>query len=136
MERSVWWDIALFILRLAVGMIFVAHGAQKAFGLFGGPGIVGFATFVGTLGFTPALFWATLAAVGELGGGLLLILGIFPRICAAVIAVIMFVAVVFVHGAGGYFAANKGFEYPLFIFMVSVALILTGGGRLALFNRY
>jgi putative oxidoreductase len=136
MERGTWTDIALLILRLAVGIIVVAHGAQKALGLFGGPGIAGFAKFVSSLGFAPATLWATSAALGELGGGIFLILGIFPRICAAVIAVIMFVAVVFVHGAGGYFAANNGFEYPLFILMVSLSILLAGGGRLSLYNRY
>ena len=135
MERSNLIDVALLVLRLAVGIVFVAHGLQKVFGMFGGPGVEGFAQMMSSLGFTPPVFWAWVASLGELVGGALLILGIFPRLSAAVIAIIMLVAVIFVHGKGGYFAASGGFEYPLFILMVNVAIILAGGGRLSLFNK-
>lgn len=136
MERGIWMDFALLVIRLAVGIIFVAHGSQKLLGAFGGPGIEGFAQFVGSLGFKPPILWATVAAIGELAGGAFLILGILPRISAAVIAAIMLAAIVLVHRSGGYFAANNGFEYPLFIFMVCLSIVFAGGGRLSVFNRY
>ncbi len=136
MDRNNLIDMTLLILRLAVGTIFVAHGLQKAFGMFDGPGIEGVTQMTNSLGFTPAILWAWIVALGELGGGVFLTLGILPRLSAAVIAVIMTVAVVLVHGKGGYFASNGGFEYPLFVLMVCVALILAGGGRLSLFNKF
>ncbi len=135
MDRNNLIDISLLILRLAVGIIFVAHGLQKVFGMFGGSGIEGFSQTMKTLGFTPPVFWAWVAGLGELGGGIFLIIGILPRLSALVIAIIMFVAVVFVHGDGGYFASNGGFEYPLFILMVCIAITLSGGGKLSLFNK-
>lgn len=136
MEKISITDIAFLILRIAVGIIFVAHGLQKVFGLFGGPGITGFSELMKSLGFMPPVLWAYIAGIGELGGGVFLILGILPRLSAAVIMVIMFVAVVFVHSKGGYFAMNGGFEYPLFILMVAVSIMLSGGGKLSLFNRF
>jgi len=136
MDRNDLVNIALLILRLGVGIIMVAHGAQKVFGLFGGPGIEGFAGMMSSLGFTPPMVWAWIAGLGELLGGSFLILGILPRLSAGIISIIMLVAVVVVHGKGGYFASGGGFEYPLFILMVSLALILTGGGKLSLFNKF
>jgi putative oxidoreductase len=136
MERNNLVDISLFILRLALGLVFVLHGLQKVFGMFGGPGMEGFTGFMGSLKLAQPAVWAWAVAIGELAGGIFLALGILPRVSAAVLALIMAGAVVFVHGSNGYFAANGGYEYPLLIFMVSVALIFSGGGRLSLLNKF
>jgi putative oxidoreductase len=135
MDRSNLIDVSLFVLRLALGIVFVAHGLQKVFGIVGGPGIEGVIGMMKSLGFMPPVFWAWVVAVGELGGGTMLVLGVLPRLSAAVIAVIMTMAVVQVHGKSGYFASNGGFEYPLLILMVALAIILAGGGKISLFNK-
>ena len=70
---------ASLVLRLSLGIMFTAHGLQKAFGLFEGSGIEGFTSMLSGLGFTPAAFWAYLAAYLELIGGIFLILGILVR---------------------------------------------------------
>ena len=67
------------LLRMALGAVFVAHGAQKLFAVWGGPGLGGTASYVGSLGLSPAYPLALLLAVTEFGGGLLLILGALVR---------------------------------------------------------
>ena len=118
-------------LRVVLGIIFIGHGLQKAFGLFGGPGIDGFAQFLGSMGLQPAILHAYLAAYAELIGGLLLLLGMYTRFAALAIAGTMVVAIVTVHLSGGLFAQNNGFEYPLTILAACIALMGTGGGPLS-----
>ncbi|MBD3427137.1 MAG: DoxX family membrane protein [Candidatus Omnitrophica bacterium] len=135
MDRSNLIDLALFILRLAVGVVFIAHGLQKVFGMFGGSGIDGLSRMLESLGVMPPVLWAWVAAIGELAGGTLLVLGIFPRLSALVIGMIMMAAIVLVHWKNGYFASNGGFEYPLLNLMCSIAIILAGGGKYSIFNK-
>jgi len=117
-----------FFLRLAVGAIFIAHGAQKLFGAFGGPGLNGFAGMLARLGFRPAMAWAVLVAVVEFAGGIFLILGVMTRLSALLIGIVMVVAIVLVHLKGGFFS----FEFPMVLLAACVSLLLTGGGRAAL----
>ena len=70
------FDLGVLALRLALGAVFLGHGAQKAFGAFGGPGFEGAAGFIGSMGFRPARFWAALAVGGELVAGVLFLLGL------------------------------------------------------------
>ena len=125
-------DTALLILRVAIGTIFLAHGSQK---LFGAGNINGFAGMLQGLGFAPPVLWAYAAALSEGLGGLLLLLGIAPRLSAGLIAIVMLVAIVKVHGAKGFFMAQGGFEYQFLILISCIALILTGGGKFSLFNK-
>lgn len=136
MDQSKSRDIAIFILRLCLGIIFVAHGLQKVFGLFGGPGIEGFAKMVAGVGANPALFWAWAVAIVELLGGIFLILGILPRLSAAAIGAIMIVAIVAIHGGKGFFMSAGGFEYQLLILGVCLSIVLTGAGKISLFNKF
>ncbi|MDD5668673.1 MAG: DoxX family protein [Candidatus Omnitrophica bacterium] len=129
-------DWALVVLRCGLGIIFAGHGLQKAFGWFGGPGIAGVEKFLTMLGFSPVSFWAYCMIFVELGGGICLILGIFPRISAALISVLMIVAVLKVHLAKGFFMQSGGFEYNFLIVSVCLALILMGGGKYSVFNKY
>jgi putative oxidoreductase len=124
--------IAILILRLALGYMFAAHGLQKAFGLFGGPGIGGFSEMLSGLGFKPSLFWAYLAAYAELVGGILLAVGFLTRGAASVLLVLILVAAFKVHLNKGFFLSQGGFEYTFIIFSVCLALILLGPGKFSI----
>jgi len=129
-------DLASLILRLALGIMFTAHGLQKVFGIFGGSGIDGFSGMLAKLGFAPALFWAYLAAYVELIGGLFLILGIFVRSTALSLLILIMVAAARVHLPKGFFLSAGGFEYTFIIFSVCLALIIMGGGRFATTKKF
>ena len=117
-------------VRLALGLIFIAHGAQKVFGLWGGPGWAKFTSFPAPYGFMrPAWLWMGAAAVAELAGGALVLLGLFTRVGAFLIAAVMLVAMAGVHWKGGFFLSNQGYEYTLALLGMAVALVISGGGR-------
>jgi putative oxidoreductase len=122
------------VLRLTVGTIFVAHGAQKLFGIWGGPGLSGTAQFLGQLGMGPGMPLAILLTLVEFGGGLLLILGAFTLIAAAALALNMLVAVWKVHFANGFFLPG-GFEYNLVLLGALICLMLTGPGAFSIDGR-
>jgi len=122
-------DLAILILRVALGIMFCAHGLQQAFGLFGGPGIAGFTKMLSGLGFSAATFWAYLAAYSEFLGGLSLLLGLGTRVAAGILFIFIMVAAVKVHLAHGFFIMNGGFEYNFIIAAVCLALILLGTGK-------
>ena len=121
-------DLGLLALRLMLGLVFLGHGAQKAFGAFGGPGLAGATGFMASLGLRPARFWAATAAFGELVGGALVLLGLFTPIGAALIAITMAVAIVKVHAPKGFFIQNGGYEYSLVLLVAALTLAATGAG--------
>ena len=117
-------------IRLALGLIFIGHGLQKVFGLWGGPGWSKFTSFPPPYGFMrPAWLWMGAAALAELVGGALVLLGLFTRVGAFLIASVMLVAMAGVHWKGGFFLANQGYEYTLALLGMAVALLVSGGGR-------
>ncbi|MDD4939821.1 MAG: DoxX family protein [Candidatus Omnitrophica bacterium] len=122
-------DLAILILRLGLGIMFMAHGAQKAFGMFGGPGIPGFSQFLESLKILPAVPLAYMAASVELLGGLCLILGFYTKIAAALLLVLIATAALKVHAGKGFFLQAGGFEYTFIIACVCLALIMSGAGR-------
>src|SRR5882672_7286097 len=124
---------ATLILRLALGIVFFAHGAQKLLGWFGGPGFSGtMGMFIGYL-HIPGPF-AFLAIAAEFFGGLGLILGFLTRIAAFGIAVNMLVAVAMVHRSFGFFMnwtgsqKGEGIEYHLLVLAITAHLIIRGAG--------
>jgi len=118
-----------FFLRLGVGVIMIAHGAQKLFGIWGGPGLSNFSKYLSSqMGLKPAMAWALAVALIEFVGGIFLVLGIMTRLSALLISIVMIVAIFGVHLGGGFF----DFEFPLMILAGSICLLLTGGGRAAL----
>jgi putative oxidoreductase len=121
-------DIALLVLRLVLGGVFVAHGAQKLFGSFGGPGIEGTAGFHEQLGIKPAKPMAILAGLAEFVGGILMIAGFLAPLAALALIVVMIVAILKVHLRHGFFAASGGYEFNLVLIAVAVALLLAGSG--------
>src|SRR6266566_7826707 len=126
-------DTATTILRLVLGVVFFAHGAQKMLGWFGGYG------FTGTMGFftgvmhIPALF-AFLAIVAEFFGGLGLIFGLLTRVAAFGVSCNMIVAVAMVHHHFGFFMnwtgaqKGEGYEYHLILLAALVVLMIRGAG--------
>ncbi|MFC1514851.1 DoxX family protein [Candidatus Omnitrophota bacterium] len=122
-------------LRLGLGIMFMAHGLQKAFGLFGGSGIEKFAGMLSGMGFAPAAFWAYLVAYIELIGGLFLIIGLCTRISAALLLSVMAVAAIKVHLPNGFFMGSGGVEYIFVISAACVSLLVSGGGKLSITKK-
>jgi len=115
-------------IRLALGVIFIAHGAQKVLGSFGGPGLAKFSSFPAPFPFMrPAWLWMGAAAVAELVGGVLVMIGLLTRFGAFMLFCTMLTAVVGVHWKGGLFLP-AGFEYALALLAMSLALLISGGG--------
>lgn len=118
-------DWALLAVRTVVGIIFMAHGAQKLFGAFGGPGLAGVVQTMGPIGY--------LVTIGEFFGGLGLLLGVLSRFSAAALIVIMLGAIAMVHGRNGFFLGERpGFEYNLALIGLLAPILIAGPGRLAL----
>ena len=126
-------DWALLIARIIVGIVFMAHGAQKLFGAFGGPGLSAVAQQMGPLGY--------LVTIGEFFGGLGLLVGFLSRFSAASIIVIMLGAIGMVHSKFGFFMnwtgkqPGEGIEYHLLAIAVLLTILIAGPGRFAL-GRY
>ncbi len=125
-------NLGLLALRVALGLVFLGHGAQKAFGAFGGPGFAGATGFIGSLGFRPARFWAGLAVGGELLAGALFALGLFTPLAALLVLGTMGVAIAKVHSPKGFFVQNGGYEYNLVLIFAALALLLAGPGTYSL----
>lgn len=125
-------DIGLLILRLVVGLSFMAHGAQKLFGWFGGYGPKGTGGWMESIGIKPGVAVAVLSGLMELVGGLLFAAGFLTVLGAALITLTMLGAIVKVHGQNGYWATANGYEYNLLLIAVSVAVALTGAGAYSL----
>lgn len=118
-------------LRLAAGVIFSAHGAQKLFGWFGGYGLDATAGWMASIGLEPGLLMAALAGGAEFFGGVLLIIGLLVRPAALMLAVTMIVAIVTVHLPNGLFMSNNGYEFGLALLAVSMTLAFRGAGSLS-----
>jgi len=122
-------DVALLVARLLVGIVFMAHGAQKLFGAFGGPGLAGVVGMLGPLGY--------LVSVGEFFGGLGIALGFLSRFSASSIALIMLGAIGMVHAKVGFFMnwmgnqKGEGYEFHLLAIGLLLLLAVAGPGRFA-----
>jgi putative oxidoreductase len=121
-------SLGLLILRLVVGLTMAGHGAQKVFGWWGGPGMNGWTASVTKLRIRPATPWAWLAALSELGGGLLFALGLLSPLGSLAIAGTMLVAIATVHWANGFWNGKRGYEFNLALLASVVAVALTGPG--------
>ena len=125
---------AALVLRVPVGLILAAHGAQKLFGWFGGYGLEGTGQWLASIGLEPGYLMALLAGGAEFFGGLALVLGLLTRPAAVVAAFTMLVAIFAVHIGNGLFMANNGYEYALTLFAATVTLAIQGAGRFAVDN--
>lgn len=125
-------DTILLITRLFFGLALAAHGAQKLAGWFGGHGLAGTAGFMEMLGFRPGRPFAAAAGLAEVGGGLLLALGLFGPLGPAVMIMVMLVAALTVHVPHGFFAADNGVEMPLLYAAGALMLAFVGPGLYSL----
>ncbi|MDK2971089.1 MAG: putative oxidoreductase [Candidatus Sumerlaeota bacterium] len=117
-------DLGLLTLRIAVGVIFAAHGASKLFD----KGVGNVAKGFDGLGIPLPAISAYLATFTEFAGGLMVIAGVLTRWISVPLAFTMVVAFLFVHKDGGFFLP-KGAEYVFFLFLTTVSLLFTGAGR-------
>jgi putative oxidoreductase len=125
-------DVGLLVLRLVLGATFVAHGAQKLFGSFGGPGLKGTAASFEQLGIRPGRPMALLASLAEFVGGILVAVGFLTPLAAVALTAVMVVAVLTVHLKNGFFAQNGGYEFNLALAGMALTLLLAGAGALSL----
>jgi putative oxidoreductase len=125
-------EIGLLLLRLTVGLTLAAHGAQKLFGWFGGYGLEGTGQFLASIGFVPGRRQALRAGLAEFGGGLLLAVGLFSPVAAAILVAVMFVATMSVHVKQGFFVTSGGYEYTLVLAVAALTIAFTGPGALSL----
>jgi putative oxidoreductase len=130
-------DSTYTVMRLVLGVVFFAHGAQKMLGWFGGPGLnTTIANFTQHMGIP--LFFAYLAVIAEFFGAIGLIVGFLSRIAAFGILMVMVVAVVMVHVHNGLFMNwmgnqnGEGFEYHLLAMALALAIIMKGSGALSI----
>ena len=129
-------DLALFVLRIVVGGLFAAHGAQKLFGSFGGHGLAGTGQFFEQLGLKPGERHARLAGWAEFGGGLLLVVGFLTPLAAAAIIGTMTVAILAVHAAKGWQNTDGGYEYNVVLGAAAFALAAAGPGAWSLDSAF
>ncbi|MBY5946602.1 DoxX family protein [Photobacterium rosenbergii] len=125
---------ASLALRVPAGIIFMAHGAQKLFGWFGGYGLEGTGKWMASIGLEPGFLMALMAGGAEFFGGLFILLGLLTRPTALVLAVTMVVAIVTVHLDKGLFISNGGYEFGLALLAMSASLLVSGAGRLGVDN--
>ena len=127
-------NLGLLVVRLAVGMLMMGHGAQKLFGSFGGHGPAGTGGFFESLELTPGRQMAILAGVGELVGGALLALGLLTPLSAALLSAVLLTAAWTAHRAAGIWVAEGGYEYNLVLITGLFALTAVGPGDWSLDN--
>ena len=120
--------LGLLILRLVIGLTMASHGTQKLFGWFGGYGLAGTGGFLEQLGFVPGRRHALFAGLAELGGGVLLALGLATPVAAMLIISVMFVAIASVHVKHGFFNHQQGYEYNLTLTTVALSIAIIGAG--------
>ena len=125
-------ETGLLVIRVVLGGILAAHGAQKLFGWFGGPGRAGTAGWLEAMGLRPARMWATVNGLAEFGGGALLVLGLITPLGSASVAGVMLVAIATVHWRNGFFNSNGGYEFRLLIVAAAIALAFTGPGTISI----
>ena len=126
------FDLAILLIRLGVGVTFAAHGAQKAFGWWGGPGLKGWQGAIASMGFRPVALFAALSVLAELLGGLMLMAGIVTPAAVALLVAQSIVIIFKVHWSHGFFSAKGGFEFQLLMALGVVAVGVAGPGQISL----
>ena len=125
-------DLGLLVLRVLVGLVLAAHGAQKLFGWSGGPGMKGFSGWMAKMGLQPAQLWGFMGGLGEFGGGLLLALGLLNPLGSLGVIGAMAMAIALAHWSKGFWSTKGGYEFPLMLLITSATLGLIGPGAYSL----
>ncbi|MFI5259268.1 MAG: DoxX family protein [Candidatus Limnocylindrales bacterium] len=125
-------DLAFLLIRVAVGITFAAHGAQKAFGWWGGPGLAKWRGAVAGMGFRPVELFVGASILAELVGGLMLATGILTPVAAALLVAQSVVIIFKVHWSKGFFSGKGGFEFPFVLGMGAIAIGIAGPGQVSL----
>ena len=120
-------DLALLLIRFASALAFLYHGSGILFGAFGGPGPAGFAGFTHT-----SLTIAYLVGLAQVGGGIALLTGIFARVGAVCVAIVMVGAIKMVHLKLGFDINHGGMEYALTQLLIALAILAAGAGKFSL----
>jgi putative oxidoreductase len=126
----------ILLLRVVFGLTLAAHGAQKLFGWFGGHGPSGTSSFFRRLGYRRALTMAVVAGIAEIGGGVLLAVGLATPLAALALSVVMLNAIVAVHLKNGFWSSNGGWELNALVLTVVIALTATGPSRFSLDHAF
>ena len=126
--------LAALALRIPAAIIFIAHGAQKLFGWFGGYGLEGTGQWMASIGLEPGYQLALLAGSAEFFGGIALLIGLLARPAALMLSVTMVVAIFSVHFANGLFMTNNGYEFALSLLAIAISLMFSGAGKLSIDN--
>ena len=121
-------DLGLLLLRVVVGLTFAAHGLQKTFGWWGGSGWSGWQAVMLRLGFRPAGLFGAVSIAAELGGGILLAIGLLTPLAALVLIGQGVVIIARSHWPRGFWNRDNGFEFPLSLLAATIAIALTGPG--------
>lgn len=125
-------SIGLLFVRVVIGLLMAAHGAQKLFGWFGGYGLRKTGAGFGQLGFQPGIAFAAAASITEIVSGLLVAFGFLGPIGPSLMVSVMLVAAMAVHWEHGLFAGTNGIELPLLYAAAAFGLALTGFGQYSL----
>ncbi|MEZ4863411.1 MAG: DoxX family protein [Caldilineaceae bacterium] len=126
-----FYDLAILIIRVVIGLTVAAHGAQKLFGAFGGPGLAGVTGWLASMRLRPARVWALVAGLSEFGGGLLMALGLLGPLGPLGVIATMAVAITAVHW-GRFFNSSQGIEFPLTLLAGALAILVGGVGAYSL----
>jgi putative oxidoreductase len=120
-------NLALFLIRIASALAFLYHGSAILFGAFGGPGPLRFAAYM----HAPAAV-GYLVGLAQFAGGLAMLAGIFVRVGAACLIIVMLGAIFLVHLPHGFDIGKGGVEYALTQLLIALALLITGPGSYSL----
>lgn len=126
------FSLGLLILRVIGGLTIAAHGTQKLFGWFEGPGFTKLSQGFEKQGFKPPWLWVCLVILGELGGGLSVAFGFLTPLGAAGMFAAMFMAIVKSHWKNGFWNSKRGLEFPLQLLAIGVAIGIIGPGSYSL----
>jgi len=125
-------DLALALVRVVVGLVIAAHGAQKVLGVWGGPGLAGWTQGMSRMGMRPAAFWAWVSAFAELAGGVAFAFGFLLPVVAAALTVQMGVAIARAHWGKGFWNSKGGIEFPFTLGAIAVINGLADPGAYSL----
>jgi putative oxidoreductase len=125
-------DLALLVLRLAVGVVIMGHGLMKLGWVGKGGSVSGTAGWFSSMGLRPGTFWAWIVVLAEAGGGLLTALGLGGPIGPGAVAADLVVVTIVAHLPKGFWAHEGGWEFPVPVAAGAFAVALIGNGRWSL----